>query len=237
MVTWCHASPLYYCIACSSWSSLERQAGMKQASALIRKALAKPHHQQKNIKTMRVLLVSMLMFMSCPSSLVHKLLMLMMIVACMLALQSSSDNSNPRQLKPRANSNQSRFSMYFLHTFTVILSSVSQTLYNSNIALTRSNFCFPSDHFYTIFLRSKRVISRKKTCTEVRDNEFISKQPSQFFVFTFLSLQCKFSVHPCILCCLIEFPSHHLLFPFLPVTFFKLPIIRTLETPTFFRFP
>ena len=33
-------------------------------------------------------------------------------------------------------------------------------------------------------------------------------QPSQFFVFNFLSLRFKFSVHPCILCCLIAFPPH-----------------------------
>ena len=42
----------------------------------------------------------------------------------------------------------------------------------------------------------KRVISQeKKPCTEVQDIEFISKQPSEFLVFTFLSLQFKFSIH------------------------------------------
>ena len=35
-----------------------------------------------------------------------------------------------------------------------------------------------------------------------------AKQPCQFFVFTFFSLQLKFSVHSCILCCLIAFPPH-----------------------------
>ena len=38
----------------------------------------------------------------------------------------------------------------------------------------------------------------KKPCTEVPDIEFISKQPCQFFAFTFLSLQFKFGVHSCI---------------------------------------
>ena len=38
--------------------------------------------------------------------------------------------------------------------------------------------------------------------------EFISKQPSKLFVFTFLLLQFKFSVHSRTLCCLIAFPSH-----------------------------
>ena len=126
----------------------------------MRKALAKPNHKQKNIKTMQVHLVSMLMFMSCPSSLVHKLLMLMIVVTCMLALQSTPDNSTPRYLKPRANSNQSSFPMHFLHTFTVILPSVIQTFDNSSIALAWSNFYFPSYHFYTIFLdNSNHVLS------------------------------------------------------------------------------
>ena len=49
-----------------------------------------------------------------------------------------------------ANSNQSRFPLDFLHTFTVILPSVTRTLDNSNLPPIRSNFCFPSDHFYII---------------------------------------------------------------------------------------
>ena len=42
--------------------------------------------------------------------------------------------------------------------------------------------------------------------TEVRNFEFISKEPCQFFVFTFLSLQFKFSVHPQG-CCLMSIQS------------------------------
>ena len=48
-----------------------------------------------------------------------------------------------------ANLNKKRFPLYFVHTLTVILPSVTQTLNNSTkFPLTRSNFCFPSHHFY-----------------------------------------------------------------------------------------
>ena len=73
---------------------------------------------------------------------------------------------------------------------------------------------------------------KKNPVLEVRNIEFISKQPSKFFVFTFLSLQFKFSVHACILCYLIAFPSH-------PIAYF-LASGYLLETPNnsnFFRFP
>ena len=66
------------------------------------------------------------------------------------SIQLTPENSNPRWLKPRANLNQSRFPLDFLLTFTVILPSATRTLDNSNLPLTRSNFCFPSAHFYTI---------------------------------------------------------------------------------------
>ena len=72
--------------------------------------------------------------------------------------------------------------------------------------------------------------SGRKPSTEVRNIEFISKQPSKFFVFTFLSLQFKFSVNSCILCCLIAFPPHPFAY-FLTSGFFsgKLPITRTIS--------
>ena len=41
------------------------------------------------------------------------------------------------------NSNQSQFLLDFLYTFTVIVPSVTRTLDNCNLSLTRSNFCFP----------------------------------------------------------------------------------------------
>ena len=74
--------------------------------------------------------------------------------------------------------------------------------------------------------------SGKKPSTEVRNIEFISKQPSQFFVFTFLSLQFKFSVHPCILCCLIAFPPH-------PFAYFLTSgyLLQTPDNSNFSQFP
>ena len=56
-------------------------------------------------------------------------------------IQSTPDNSNPRQLEPRANSNQNRFPLDFRHTFTVILPSVTRTPGNSN------QFSFPFRSF------------------------------------------------------------------------------------------
>ena len=43
------------------------------------------------------------------------------------AEQFTPDNSaNPRYLKPHANTNQNRFPLHFLHTFTIILPSVTR---------------------------------------------------------------------------------------------------------------
>ena len=81
----------------------------------------------------------------------------------------------------------------FIHL--LFLPSVPQTLDNSSFLLTRSSFCFPSDHFYIILPTITQTIilehdksENKKQFTEVRNTEFFSKQPCQFFVFTFLSL-------------------------------------------------
>ena len=49
-----------------------------------------------------------------------------------------------------AKSNQNRFPLDFFHTYTVILTSVTRALDNSNLPLTRSCFCFPSDDLYII---------------------------------------------------------------------------------------
>ena len=62
---------------------------------------------------------------------------------------------------------------------------------NWNLPITGSNFCFPWDHSFiilppitwTMFLASGKL--EKKRFTEVRNIEFISKQPCQFFVFIF----------------------------------------------------
>ena len=51
------------------------------------------------------------------------------------------NNWNPHLLKPQANSNQSQFPLDFLHTLTVILPSVTQTVDNLNLTLTlKGNF-------------------------------------------------------------------------------------------------
>ena len=81
-----------------------------------------------------------------------------------LNIQLTPDNSNPK-LEARANSNIVDFSWI---SFTVILPSVTRTLDNSSLPLSRSNFCFPSAHFCTISPwiysnhRYKRVTSRVK---------------------------------------------------------------------------
>ena len=88
-------------------------------------------------------------------------------------VQLTPDNSNPRLLEPPANSDQNRFSLDFLHTFNVILPSVTRTSRKLEII-----FCFPSDHFYinlpsitrTMFWALKKV--RKKQGTFVRNVEF-----------------------------------------------------------------
>ena len=69
-----------------------------------------------------------------------------------------------------ANLNQNRFPVDFVHTFTVILPLVTQTLDNSNLPLTRSNFHFPSGHFLYNFTLDNS--------NHVCHIEFISKQPS-----------------------------------------------------------
>ena len=61
------------------------------------------------------------------------------------------------QLTPD-NSNQNRFPLDFRHTFIVISPSVTRTLDNSNLQQTQSNFCFRSDHFYTILLSITRTM-------------------------------------------------------------------------------
>ena len=63
----------------------------------------------------------------------------------------------------------------------------------------------------------------------VRNVEFISKQPCQFFVFTLLSLQFKCSVHPCILFCLLAFPPHP--FPYFLISGY---LLRTPDNSIFF---
>ena len=63
-----------------------------------------------------------------------------LMIANEIYTELTPENSNPRKLEPRAYSNQSRFPLDFLYPFTVILPSVSRSLDNSNLPLTRSNF-------------------------------------------------------------------------------------------------
>ena len=70
----------------------------------------------------------------------------------------------------------------------------------------------------------------KRVTSPEKNREFISKQPSQFFLFTFLSLQFKFSIHSCILCCLIAFPSEPFAYFLTSGYGFKLPITRREST-------
>ena len=99
-------------------------------------------------------------------------------------------------------SDQSR-SLYFLHKFTVILPLVTRTLDNLNLPLTRSIFLFP----FRLFLYNFTLYDSNHVCgawlvgKKVRNTEFISKLPGQFFVATFfvtpIQIQCPspWSVH------------------------------------------
>ena len=97
-----------------------------------------------------------------------------------------------------ANSNQNRFPLDFFHTYTVILPSVTRALDNSNLPLTRSYFCFPSDDLYIILpsiLSAWQVNQkRKKVCNAVRNIEFnILKQLCILclhFLVSSIPLQC-----------------------------------------------
>ena len=141
-------------------------------------------------------------------------------------MQLTPDNSNPRELEPKSIS--PGFPSYIYCNFT---------LDNSNLPLTRSNFCFPSAHFYTILpsitrtmlwprdKSGKNRVLKSGTLNVFQNNLY-------FTIFTFLSLQFKFSVHSCILCCLIAFPSH-------PFAYFLTSgyLLQTPDNSNFFRFP
>ena len=88
---------------------------------------------------------------------------------------------------------------------------ITWTLGKSNSPLTRSNFCFPSDHFYDISPSITRTMFKardkliKKIVVYCSPKQWIFLNINRvFFVFTF----CQFSVNivqPCILikfCCL-----------------------------------
>ena len=105
----------------------------------------------------------------------------------------------------------------FLYTFTVVLPSVTWTLDNSDLPLTRSNFCFLLRSFlynFTFNNLNMFLVSVKleKKPLYLRWKHWIYFKTTMSilcleFIF-FLSLQLKFSVQPCILiklCFLIPF--------------------------------
>ena len=129
---------------------------------------------------------------------------------------------------------------------------LTPALNKSNLPPTWSNFCFPLALFC--------IIEEKKTVYWSPKHWVYFKTSLSIFVFPFLSLQFKFSVHPCIfcqvfccilikVCCLINLylllplkwsvydscipsPSIYLAYFLIPVICFKLLIIQT-----FFDFP
>ena len=95
-------------------------------------------------------------------------------------IQLTPDNSNPRKLKPHPSSNKSRFPLDFLHTFTVILLSVTWTLDKLEPPANSKSFLFPFRSFVhnsssitrTMFwVRYKSKTKQRKRCIEVRNIE------------------------------------------------------------------
>ena len=134
-----------------------------------------------------------------------------------------------------ANLNQNRFPLDFLHTFTVILPTVTWSLDNSNLLLTRSNFCFPSDHFYavlpsltwTIFLSMWQVKTElsSKTLNLFQNNHV-------FLVFTFLWVQYK-----CTMFSTVLWSVHDTCIPHQSHSPTSGLLLRTLDNLNFFQFP
>ena len=151
------------------------------------------------------------------------------------------------------NSNQNRFSLDFLHSFTIILPSVIQTLDNSNLPPTLMWFLFPFISFLHKFnldnsnhdLSSRQV---EKKCTAVRNIEIILTTMYTFslpFCFQF-----KYSVQNCVfikfwsvpVAC-IHSPSHFLISGYLlrppdNSNLFRLPLkIRVIGSHLYVPFP
>ena len=73
---------------------------------------------------------------------------------------------------------------------------------------TFRSFLYNFTHDNSIHVSSTWRVGKISVLKSVRNTEFISKQPWQFFVLTCMSLQLKLSVCHCILiklCCLIPF--------------------------------
>ena len=121
------------------------------------------------------------------------------------------------------NSNQNRFPLDSLHTFTVILPSLTQTLKNLNLPLTRSIFSSPSDNFYvvlplttwTMTCFGSVTISPKKWEMNLFQNDHV------FFVFTSSSVSSNALFSP-----VIQVIFCHLLISLFSAIFFKILIIQ-----------
>ena len=113
-------------------------------------------------------------------------------------------NSKPRKLAARANSNQNWFPLDLLHTFTVILPSITWTLDNSNLPLTRSEFQFPSGYFpYNLTLDNSNFVCQRIMRQNILHNtEFILNQFSKN-----RAEHCSFEVFNCPLCQFLQFPG------------------------------
>ena len=103
-------------------------------------------------------------------------------------VQSTPDNSNPRELEPKAIS--LGFPSY-IHCYF--------TLGNSNFPLTRSNFCFPSDHLYSILLSITRTMFKARDKLIKKNYRVLYSETVNFFTYQscilclyFLSVQCKY---------------------------------------------
>ena len=127
------------------------------------------------------------------------------------------------QLELHGNLKQNQFPLDFLHTFTVILPSVTWTLDNSNLPLTWSNlFCFSSNPFYTVNLilqlhNSIHVLSWKNT-VNCSLKHWISFKTTVLFLYFFVSpihIQYLALYWLIKLCCLISFSKYqyYLLLP------------------------
>ena len=150
------------------------------------------------------------------------------------------------ELDPRANSDQNRFPVDFLHTFILILLPVTRTLDNSNLPLTWSNFCFPSDLFYIILLLIlepcfKHVTSGKKIYWSPKHWIYFKTTVTilcLYFFITPVQIQCPapsineaflrnshFKISVCLLLPLVKWRVHDTCIPS-PSTFLIFPYFR-----------
>ena len=129
-----------------------------------------------------------------------------------------------------ANSNRSRFPLDILQTFTIILPSVTQTLDNLNLPLTRSNFWFPlSVHNSNHVISAWQVEIKSRALNSEILNLFQNKSVNSlsYFFVTPVQIQCpSLHINQALLLNCISSPSICLF----PVICFELPI-----TGTFFR--